>query len=148
MRGRKPLPTALKIVTGNPGKRRLNTREPIPEGKLTDAPDWMSDTQKESWKYAIEHAPAGVLKKIDCSALAVWVVAEDLHRQAIQKVTKLGMLVKAPKTEQPIQSPYLPIVNKQAFLMLKAGAELGFTPSSRSRIVGEPEVTPNKWAGL
>jgi phage terminase small subunit len=102
MRGRKPLPTVLKIVTGNPGKRRLNTREPIPEGKLTEPPGWMSDSQKESWKYAIEHAPAGVLKKIDCSALAVWVVAEDLHRQAIQKVTKLGMLVKAPKTEQPV----------------------------------------------
>ncbi len=30
MRGRKPKPTALKLVSGNPGHRPLNTREPKP----------------------------------------------------------------------------------------------------------------------
>ena len=33
-----------------------------------------------------------------------------------------------------MQSPYLPIVNKQAQIMLKSAAELGFTPVSRSRV--------------
>ena len=28
--GRKPKPTALKKLEGNPGKRKLNTKEPIP----------------------------------------------------------------------------------------------------------------------
>lgn len=32
MAGRKPKPTQIKMVTGNPGKRRLNEREPQPEG--------------------------------------------------------------------------------------------------------------------
>jgi hypothetical protein len=31
MRGRKPKPTRLKLVAGNPGKRPLNPREPTPE---------------------------------------------------------------------------------------------------------------------
>ena len=29
-RGRKPKPTALKVLEGNPGKRPLNENEPIP----------------------------------------------------------------------------------------------------------------------
>ena len=30
MAGRKPKPTALKKLEGNPGKRKLNTKEPMP----------------------------------------------------------------------------------------------------------------------
>ena len=32
-RGRKPKPTAVKVLEGNPGKRSLNTGEPKPEKK-------------------------------------------------------------------------------------------------------------------
>ena len=31
MAGRKPKPTAVKKLEGNPGKRKLNTKEPVPE---------------------------------------------------------------------------------------------------------------------
>ncbi len=30
MAGRKPKPTVLKKLEGNPGKRKLNTKEPVP----------------------------------------------------------------------------------------------------------------------
>ena len=30
MAGRKPKPTAMKKLEGNPGKRKLNTKEPVP----------------------------------------------------------------------------------------------------------------------
>jgi transposase len=33
-----------------------------------------------------------------------------------------------------VQSPYLAIINKQAQLMSRAAAEMGFTPVSRSRV--------------
>lgn len=134
MRGRKPVPTRLKVIRGNPGKRALNHDEPVPEGDLTDPPPWMSESQKAGWNYAIENAPSGLLKKLDRSVLAAWVVAEDLHRRASEQVDKFGILTKAPHTGLPIQSPYLPILNKQAAIMLKAAEQLGFTPASRSRI--------------
>ena len=111
MRGRKPVPTHLKVLRGNPGKRRLNDKEPKPSGDLTDPPEWMSESQKQGWIYAIENAPDGLLKKLDRSVLVAWVVAEDLHRQASMMIEKFGMLTKAPNTGQPMQSPYLPIVN-------------------------------------
>lgn len=66
--------------------------------------------------------------------MTVWVVAEDIHRQAVQAVVKFGLITKTPTKGDPMQNPYLPIVNKQAQIMLKAAAELGFTPSSRSRV--------------
>jgi len=134
MKGRKPKPTHLKLVAGNPGKRRLNENEPHPEGELSDPPEWLTPEQKEGWRYAIEHAPPGLLKRLDRSALTVWVVAEDLHRQATQAVARFGLITRSPKQGEPMQNPYLPIINKQAQIMMKAAAELGFTPSSRSRV--------------
>lgn len=65
MRGRRPKPTALKELEGNPGKRRLNRAEPKPDGDLYAAPEWMSATQRDSWAYAITHAPYGLLKQLD-----------------------------------------------------------------------------------
>jgi P27 family predicted phage terminase small subunit len=134
VRGRKPKPTTLKELAGNPGHRPLNRAEPKPAGLLSEAPEWFNDAQRAGWAYAIEHAPMGLLRKIDRSVLAVWVVAEHLHREAIAEVLKYGMLVKAPKTEQPMQSPYLAIVNRQAQIMLKAAEQLGFSPAARPRL--------------
>lgn len=136
MRGRKPKPTALRVIEGNPGKRPLNKREPVAVGELTTPPDWMTDEQKASWTYAIENAPIGVLRMIDQCALVVWVVAEAMHREATMQLAKSTLLTKTD-TGAIIQNPYLPIVNRQAQIMLKAAAEMGFTPSSRSRVVAE-----------
>lgn len=137
MRGRKPKPTWLKVVAGNPGRRPLNEDEPIPVGDLADAPEWMTETQKVGWRYAIEHAPLGLLKRLDRSVLVVWVVAEDLHRDAAEKVARFGSVIKMPGTGIPVASPYVGVLNKQAALMMKAASEMGFTPVARSRVKTE-----------
>ena len=139
MKGRKPKPTHLKIVGGNAGKRALNRREPKPAGDLLDPPDWLTDDQKAGWAYAIAESPKGLLKRLDRSALTVWVVAEDLHRQATIAVGKFGLITKSPQKGDPMQNPYLPIINRQATIMMRAAADLGFTPSSRSRITAETD---------
>ena len=134
MRGAKPKPTHLKLIEGNPGKRKLNRNEPKPQGDLCDAPDWLTEEQKAGWAYAISNAPAGLMKRLDRAALTAFVVAEDMHRQASVAVGKFGLITKSPSKGEPMQNPYLPIINRQAQIMLKAAAELGFTPSSRSRV--------------
>jgi P27 family predicted phage terminase small subunit len=132
MRGRKPKPTHLKILDGT--VKEFPKSEPLPIGELDLAPDWMSEEQKSSWEYAIAHAPEGLLKKLDRSILAAWVIAEDLHRQATMEVNEHGLVTKSPVKGDPMQNPYLSIANRQAQIMMKAGSELGFTPSSRSRV--------------
>jgi P27 family predicted phage terminase small subunit len=136
MRGRKPKPTILKELAGNPGHRPLNAAEPQPAGLLAEPPDWFNADQRTSWDYALAHAPAGLLRKIDRSVLAIWVVAEDLHRRATLEVLRGGMLVKSKEGEDgvAVQSPYLPIVNRQAGIMLKCAEQLGFSPAARPRL--------------
>jgi len=134
MPGPKPKPTHLKLIEGNRGRQKLNKSEPVPIGELKTPPDWLTDEQKAGWQYAIKHAPLGLLKKLDRSALAVWVVAEDLHRQASERVNLTGLITRSPVQGVYVQNPYLPIINKQAMIMLRAADHLGFTPTSRSRI--------------
>jgi P27 family predicted phage terminase small subunit len=138
MRGRKPTPTHLKLLEGNPGKRAINHLEPVPEGDLFDAPEWLSDAQKQGWAYVIANAPAGLLKRLDRSMLTLWVVAEERHRDAAEQVSKHGSIVRARGSNEPVQNPYLAVMNRQAALMVKVASDLGFSPSSRTRIqVGE-----------
>ena len=47
MAGRKPKPTRLKIIQGNPGKRPLNKNEPQPERRLMRAPSHLSEEAKK-----------------------------------------------------------------------------------------------------
>ena len=140
MRGRIPKPTAIKVLTGNPGKRTLNKHEPKPQGDLVDPPEYMTDGAKSAWHYALECAPVGLLKKLDMSILEVWANAADLYRKAQSGLTKTGLLIKAPNTGVPMQSPYLAIANKQSQIMTKAATEMGFTPATRSRVTVPSEA--------
>lgn len=135
MRGAKPKPTALKVIAGNPGRRPLNKGEPKPQGGLGEAPEWLTVSQREVWQLAVVSAPRGLLTRLDESVLLVWVIAKDLHQQASEALQHHGLMTETPHTHVPMQSPYLAIMNKQAQIMLKAAAEMGFTPSSRSRVV-------------
>lgn len=134
MKGPKPKPTALKIIEGKPGHRPLNKNEPAVDGLAGSAPDWMNPEQREIWRNALACAPMGLITKIDESVLTTWVVACYLHQEATEKVNQMGLIVKSPVKGDPMQNPYLPIINRQALIMQKAAAEMGFTPSSRSRV--------------
>lgn len=142
MKGRKPKPTALRLVGGNAGKRTINRREPVPASGVGDPPEWMNEDQAKAWRWAIGEAPAGMLRSLDQSALTAWIIAADLHRQATEKLNAGTMLIRT-REGYPMQSPYLAIVNRQAQIMLKAAAELGFTPSSRSRVEVGPSEEEN-----
>ena len=50
MAGRKPKPTALKKLEGNPGKRKLNTKEPMPGKGMPDCPKWLLPEAKKEWE--------------------------------------------------------------------------------------------------
>lgn len=46
-RGRKPIPTAIKELEGNPGKRALNKKEPKPKRKAPKCPMWLDIEAKK-----------------------------------------------------------------------------------------------------
>lgn len=136
IRGRKPKPTALRLLEGKSG---TNPNEPIPAGDLAEPPEWMTDAQQDCWRYAIENAPAGLLKRLDQSVLSAWVVAQDLHQQANAAITTNGMMTTTPNGYM-VQSPWIQVLNKQAQIMMRSAEILGFAPSARSRIQVSPDA--------
>ena len=48
--GRKPKSTAIKKLEGNPGKRKWNTKEPIPTKGMPDCPGWLLPDAKKEWE--------------------------------------------------------------------------------------------------
>ena len=50
--GRKPLPTVLKVLRGNLGRRPLNEYEPKPEVRLPRPPSHLSAQARREWRRA------------------------------------------------------------------------------------------------
>ena len=143
MRGRKPKPTRLKVITGNPGKRPLNLDEPTPEPTIPDCPSELSPAAQAEWhRLAGELGKLRVLTNLDRGALASYCAAYALSAEAIEAIQKFGVMVKSP-TGFPIQSPYVSIANRQAEIMLRIASEFGFTPASRGRISMPSKAEPD-----
>lgn len=157
--GRPPKPTLLHKLQGTARADRMRKRaqEPQPEGDLADPPNWLNDSQRLGWEYAIRHAPPGLLKMIDRGMLTLWIEAEDRHRIATITQNSLNargkdlpFLVKTPDGElEP--SPYVEIIDQAAKIMFRAADAMGFSPVARPRIRGpknEDEPDHNPWAEL
>src|SRR5260370_1477066 len=89
--------------------------------------------RRSKWSYAVQNAPAGLLTGTDREVLAVWVVACVERARAAAEVRRMGQVVKT-KDGNAINDPYLGIVNRQAFIMIRTARELGFTPSARASL--------------
>lgn len=138
MAGRRPKPTVLKELAGNPGKRPLNRREPKPPTKLPLCPHHLQGEARREWtRLGRELVALGVMTKVDRAALAAYCVAWGRWVEAEAQVTKLGTIVKTADGNM-IQNPYLSIANRAMEQMTKLAGEFGMTPSSRSRVQVAP----------
>jgi P27 family predicted phage terminase small subunit len=134
MRGRKPRPTHLRVLDGTRGKIPADRNQPKPHGDLFEPPADLIPQAIPFWTEAIADAPRGLLKRLDKRALAIWATAAYMHADAAGKVSRSGTIVQSQATGAVYQHPALSIMNRQALIMLRAAAELGFTPSARTRI--------------
>jgi P27 family predicted phage terminase small subunit len=82
---------------------------------------------------ALDRAPPGLLTGTDRAIFTAWVCACVEYERAVQEVRALGQVVKT-KDGNAIQNPYLSIMNRQAMLMSRFGAEMGFSPAARATL--------------
>lgn len=142
MRGRRPKPTRLKVLTGNPGKRPLNVGEPRPNVAIPECPVELGPVAHREWDRLVgELASLRLLTNLDRATLAAYCGAYALWAEATEAIQKYGTMVKSP-SGYPIQSPYVAIANRQAEIMMRIAAEFGFTPASRSRISAPSQAEP------
>lgn len=109
-RGRKPKPTHLKVVTGNPHQHKINDQEPEAAGPLGAPPEEWSADHKQMWHEIVESAPHGVLTASD----------HILIETAVRLMAKMRC-----------EHTFTASVASQLRTCLN---EMGMTPSARSRL--------------
>ena len=144
--GPKTKPTALKLVTGNPGRRPLNENEPKPAADMPTMPPWLDREAKAEWRrQAPELYAVGIITIVDGAVLAAYCAAYSLWKRAeirLQKMARTddaalyeGILVKT-KAGNVILNPLQGAANVARRDMVRLAAELGLTPSSRANLEG------------
>lgn len=148
MRGRKPTPTHLKVLHGNPGRRPLNRREPKPERAIPTCPSHLCPTAKTEWKRLAQQLFAlGVITLLDRAVMAGYCQAYGRWVEAERKLKETPALLKMPSGYVQ-QNPWLTISNKQLELMHKYMSELGLSPVSRTRVETRIPGIRSKFDGL
>lgn len=133
-RGRKPKPTALKVLEGNPGKRPLNENEPKPEKIAPKCPSWLEHEAKKEWRRMSKTLEAiGVLTQVDATAFAGYCQAYARWKEAEEFLSKHGTIFKTPSGYIQ-QVPQVSIAQTYLKIMKDFCSEFGLTPAARSRI--------------
>lgn len=148
MAGRPRTPTHLKLISGTLRKSRVHDDEPKPEGDLLHAPKWMNAAQAQIWRRVLGTSPDGLLKQLDEDVFTTLVLAVDLRNRAIAELAKQDSLLEKTSNGNYVQSQYLSIINRQGEIIGKAASDLGFTPTSRTRIAlrASKEAPKNSFA--
>ena len=138
-RGRKPTPTAIKELEGNPGKRPLNDAEPRPQKKAPACPKWLDAEAKKEWRRLAKTMEAmGVLTEVDMAAFAGYCQAYARWKQAEERITDRGLVMRTPSGYAQ-QVPYISIAQQYLRLMNQFAEQFGLTPAARSRIIAGRE---------
>ena len=139
MAGRRPAPTAEKIAKGEK-KCRINFNEPVfSADKDPNPPEHLGAFGKAFWRqvYA-ELMGKGVLKVTDRFTLEILCDAYQDYREAKEILD--GKRNKTMRMPNGVLQPLPEVVMKRNAMdqIRKLSAEIGLSPSSRSKLVGTP----------
>ena len=145
--GRKCKPTKLKVLEGNPGRRKLPENEPIPISDLPPPPDHLDEYARDEWFRICQGLyNMGLLFDVDraafaayCQAYSRWKTAEEEMQKRVKKGGPLAGLVDVTKAGNIIQNTLVGIANKAAGDMVRYAAEFGLTPAARARLAIDPK---------
>ena len=137
-RGRRPTPTVLKLLRGNPGCRPVNQNEPMPKGGLPPRPEYLSPKAAAAWdKFAAELSACGVATSLDGTALELLCNSYAQYLDGTEKIAQHGA-VWVEKGDSAIPkftwSPWWTVANRHWKQVQSMLAEFGMTPSSRSKV--------------
>jgi P27 family predicted phage terminase small subunit len=135
MRGRKPTATVLKVLRGNPGKRRINQDEPQPADLSLECPDELTepDARTEWTRVIVPAIQRGQITADDrifavahCELWATW-------RSQLITAAKHAHVV-AGKDGRPVRNPARLMANDTLKMLVRVDEVLGLSPTSRARV--------------
>lgn len=134
--GRKPKPTALKVVQGNAGKRALPKNEPAPEAlaEVPEPAEWMGEIAAGIWRSV---APWLVATKImaatDLHNLEAFCMAYQRWREAQDDIDMNGLVVPGARGGV-VKNPACTVANESLRQVATFGSALGLDPAARARL--------------
>ena len=137
MRGRKPKPTILKLLAGNPGHQRLNHQEPRPGRLATDVPAVLAGNAEATAEWARVIVPAIHLGQIAVTDFALAVghcVQWACWRSQLDDAGRHAHVIGVGRDKYPRPNVARQMANQSLALLIRIDAELGLTPASRSRV--------------
>lgn len=138
IRGRKPKPTNIKVLEGNPGKRPLNQQEPVFDAAYLRVPYGRLPAEGQRlWReLAPQLTQAGVLTQADLPALEMACLHYAVVRQAVDLIREEGIITS---TRDSIKKhPAMSVLNENSAMFYRYLAAFGLTPSDRVKIKADP----------
>lgn len=133
-RGRKPKPTEQKKLAGNPGKRKINEKEPKPEVVIPPAPDHLDGPALDEWhRVTAELQKLRMITAMDRAPLVALCQAWGDYIKACEEIEKEGEVLFSDKGNAYL-NPWTGIKTSAMDRILRISAEFGMTPSARSRL--------------
>jgi P27 family predicted phage terminase small subunit len=146
MTGRKPVPTALKVLRGNPGRRPLNLNEPKPEPLELTTPEELEGDPVARAEWLRTIAPAiriGHITGADRSMAIAHCELWSTWRSQVAEAAHQGHVIEVGPNDYPTPNPARSMANKTFQLLVRVDAELGLTPTSRSRVTVASKKEPS-----
>ena len=145
---RGPLPEAgaLKLLKGNPGRRKRPTTEPVVVAPgIPDPPECLSPLALEEWQRVTpELLAAGLMTPLDRAGLAVYSALWGHLVEAERDVKANGLTLTtttAAGKRRTVPNPSAAVLSRVAALLRSFLVEFGMTPASRARLRVESQPT-------
>ncbi len=132
-RGPQPKPTAKKRLEGNPGKRKLNKREPKPTTALKIPP---AEIDRRAREFIAEYLPLvqgmQIYTDADRAVFELMATHFSIAWNAAKILIRDGLLIKGPFGL--VKNPAAQLMRDNSLAFLRYADHFGMSPSSRSAI--------------
>lgn len=122
-------------MRGNPGKRKINDREPKPKSVAPAMPGWLDAPAKVEWKRC---APGlvrlGLLTEVDGAVFAAYCTAYSDFVRARRALNRRRSITFVTPNGYPQVRPEVSIANKAMHDMTQLARAFGMDASSRGRM--------------
>lgn len=140
-RGRKPKPTAVKALEGNPGKRPLPKNEVKPKSPVKRPRGLVGGARKFWDEHAAELEALGVATGWDVPALRMMAEHYAISLEALEQLREDNQLV-VPGRYGARVNPLVTVFRNHSEAFKKFAEQFGMTPSARARLPVAPADDP------
>ena len=138
MTGRKPMPSRLRVLKGNPGKRPINRDEPQPDGELGEPLKHLTQPERIVWKELAQLCYWAT--ESDRPAFELLVVNFAKTRKLRKELDKEKSVVRG--TRGLVRNPKAYELREAEDRAVRLFSAFGLDPSSRTRIRVPPKNPP------